>query len=40
MDVKHFYFVNGEDNFIANEMLPEFSGGIHCACAEIPKSLK
>lgn len=40
MDVKHFYFVSGEDNFIANEMLPEFSGGIHCACAEIPKSLK
>ena len=25
---------------LAKEMLPEFQGGIHCACAEIPKRLK
>lgn len=40
MDIKHFYFVNGENNFISDELLPDFGGGIHCTCAEIPKSLK
>ncbi len=33
------YFITGDNNFIASEMLPEFQGGIHCTCAEIPEDL-
>ena len=31
------YFIRGEDDFLVKEMLPEYQGGIHCACAEIPE---
>ena len=27
-------------NFVANEMLIEYQGGIHCACSEVPKELE
>ena len=30
------YFIKGEDDFVAKEMLTEFQGGIHCACTEVP----
>ena len=33
---EHVYFVKGENNFVVNEMLKTYMGGIHCACAEIP----
>ncbi len=39
VEKEHFYFIKGEDDFVANEMLKEFQGGIHCACAEIPKNI-
>ena len=39
VEKEHFYFVKGEDNFVADEMLKEFQGGIHCTCAEIPKDI-
>lgn len=32
------YFIKGENNFVANEMLSSYQGGIHCACSEIPFS--
>lgn len=34
------YFINGEDNFISETMLPKLQGGIHCVCAEIPDGIK
>ena len=30
------YFIKGDDDFVAKEMLTEYMGGIHCACAEVP----
>lgn len=29
------YFVKGHNNYVANEMLTEYQGGIHCASSEI-----
>lgn len=29
------YFIEGEDNFVANEMLKDYQGGIHCTCMEV-----
>ena len=37
VEKEHFYFIKGEDNFVADEMLKEYQGGVHCTCAEIPK---
>ncbi len=37
IDKEHFYFIKGEDNFVAEKMLYEYTGGIHCTCVEIPK---
>lgn len=34
------YFVSGENNAIAEELLPKYQGGIHCMCAEIPQGAK
>lgn len=34
------YFIKGDNNFVANEMLTIYQGGIHCACTEIPRGLK
>lgn len=34
------YFIKGDNNFVANEMLTIYQGGIHCASTEIPKGLK
>lgn len=34
------YFIKGDNDFVANEMLTTYQGGIHCACTEIPKGLK
>ena len=34
------YFIKGDDNFVANEMLTTYQGGIHCTCTEIPRGLK
>lgn len=34
------YFIKGNGDFVANEMLTNFMGGIHCACMEIPSNLK
>ena len=31
------YFIEGENGFVPNRMLPTYLGGIHCACAEVPK---
>lgn len=36
---EHIYFVKGEYNFVADKMLSSYLGGIHCACAEIPKDI-
>jgi len=33
---EHIYFVEGDNNFVAQLMLLGFRGGIHCACTEIP----
>ncbi|MCM1338822.1 MAG: hypothetical protein NC191_04040 [Muribaculaceae bacterium] len=33
---KHIYFVSGNRNYLPKKLLPDFNGGIHCACAEIP----
>lgn len=33
------YFVRGEDNFLPRKMLPEYQGGIHCVCTEVPEDL-
>lgn len=33
------YFIKGDNNFVANEMLSIYQGGIHCTCAEIPKGV-
>ena len=35
----HIYFIEGEDGFVANEMLPTYLGGIHCAASEIPENI-
>lgn len=34
--VDKFYFVSGKNNEIANELLPEYYGGIHCMTMEVP----
>jgi hypothetical protein len=34
---EHFYFVKGEDNFVAEKMLWQSAGGIHCTCSEVPE---
>lgn len=34
------YFIKGDNDFVANEMLTTYQGGIHCACTEIPRGLK
>lgn len=34
---EHIYFVSGERNSVATEMLFLNQGGIHCACMEIPE---
>ena len=34
------YFIKGDNNFVADEMLTIYQGGIHCACTEIPRGLK
>ena len=31
------YFIKGNKNYMANELLSEYQGGIHCACMEVPK---
>lgn len=33
------YFIKGDNNFVADEMLSIYQGGIHCACTEIPKGV-
>jgi len=33
---EHLYFIKGEKDFVAKQMLSEYQGGIHCACSEIP----
>lgn len=33
---EHIYFVKGTKNFVAEQMLTEYQGGIHCACSEVP----
>lgn len=35
--VDRVYFVSGEDNKIAKEILPEYFGGIHCLTMEVPR---
>lgn len=37
IDPEHIYFVKGDNNFVANEMLTTYQGGIHCTCSEVPK---
>ena len=34
------YFIEGEGNYVANEMLQAYQGGIHCACSEIPLNVE
>ena len=34
---EHIYFIEGQDNFVADKMLLSYLGGIHCTCAEIPE---
>ena len=34
------YFIKGDNDFVANEMLTIYQGGIHCASTEIPRGLK
>ena len=34
------YFIKGNNNFVANEMLTFYQGGIHGTCTEIPKNIK
>lgn len=34
---EHIYFIEGENDAVANEMLFLNQGGIHCACMEIPE---
>ena len=34
------YFIKGNDDFVAKEMLTIYQGGIHCTCTEIPKNVK
>ena len=36
---EHIYFIEGENGFVQNEMLPKYLGGIHCAAAEIPETV-
>ena len=36
---EHIYFIEGDDGFVQNEMLPKYLGGIHCAAAEIPETV-
>ncbi len=36
--IDKIYFVSGQDNAIANKLLPELGGGIHCMCMEVPIS--
>ena len=33
------YFIKGDNNFVADEMLTIYQGGIHCASTEIPRGL-
>lgn len=33
---EHIYFVNGDDGFISKTLLPNYQGGIHCTCSEVP----
>ena len=33
---EHIYFIKGQNDFVAKEMLTEYQGGIHCASSEIP----
>lgn len=35
--VDKVYFVSGKNNTIANKLLPDQNGGIHCMCMEIPE---
>lgn len=35
--VDKIYFVSGENNAIANTLMPKYYGGIHCMAMEIPK---
>lgn len=37
IDREHIYFVRGDNNFVKNEMLMCYLGGIHCSCSEIPE---
>ena len=37
--IDKIYFVSGENNAIAEKLLPEYFGGIHCMSMEIPKSV-
>ena len=34
---EHVYFVRGKNDFIVNELLFDYQGGIHCMCSEIPE---
>lgn len=36
---EHIYFVNDDYNFVVNEMLQKYMGGIHCACTELPEEI-
>lgn len=36
---EHFYTIKGTKNFVAEQMLTDFQGGIHCVCSEIPEDL-
>lgn len=36
---EHFYTIKGTKNFVAEQMLTDFQGGIHCVCTEIPEEL-
>ena len=37
VDREHIYFINGEKDFVKNQMLYSYGGGIHCLCTEIPE---
>lgn len=36
---EHIYFIKDEDNFLETTLLKQYNGGIHCACAEVPKDI-
>ena len=35
----HIYFVDGDNNYLSEEMLYKLGGGIHCLSSEIPENI-